>query len=116
MGTGGCLECAQGLKALGAFKPGKWSIIDGWLFEKTLNLSHNALSGALPVWALQALAAGEGLTVKLEVRRSPALPSYSTAGLLWTMRCDMHAACRSAMSYCTVVATAVTNDGRGGQR
>ena len=44
--------CAQGLKALGAFRPGKWNIIDGWLFEKTLNLSHNALSGALPVFGL----------------------------------------------------------------
>lgn len=67
----------QGLKSLGVFKPGKWNIIDGWLFEKTLNLSHNALTGTLPVWALQKLAEpSEGLTVKLEVSSPPAaLPS-----------------------------------------
>ncbi len=57
----------QALERLGAFQPGHWNIIDGWLFEKTLNLSGNSLSGPLPAWALQKMAADVGLTVKLQV-------------------------------------------------
>ena len=37
------------------------------MFEKTLNLSSNMLSGDLPVWAMQHFAADDGLTVDLEV-------------------------------------------------
>lgn len=55
------------LKRLGAFQPGDWNILDGWMFEKTLNVSNNEFSGPLPVWALQQFSADEGLTVKLAV-------------------------------------------------
>ena len=55
------------LHQLGAFQPGSWAILDGLLFKKTMNLSGNALSGALPVWALHAMSADEGLTVNLVV-------------------------------------------------
>lgn len=56
------------LNKLGAFQPGDWNILDGWMFEKTLNISDNEFSGPLPVWALQQASKGEGLTVKLAVR------------------------------------------------
>jgi hypothetical protein len=55
------------LRSLAAFAPGDWNVLDGLLFEKTLNLSHNELTGQLPGWALQFYAADEGLTVNLEV-------------------------------------------------
>ncbi|EIE18615.1 hypothetical protein COCSUDRAFT_83604 [Coccomyxa subellipsoidea C-169] len=55
----------DGLQNLAAFQPGAWNILDGWMFEKTLNVSGNDLSGPLPVWALQRFTADEGLTVKL---------------------------------------------------
>lgn len=61
----------DGLQNLAAFQPGAWNILDGWMFEKTLNVSGNDLSGPLPVWALQRFTADEGLTVKLAVRRPP---------------------------------------------
>ena len=52
---------------LGAFLPGSWNILDGLLFEKTLNLSQNAFSGPLPTWALHSMSGDTGLTVKLAV-------------------------------------------------
>ena len=53
---------------LGAFQPGSWNILDGLLFQKTLNLSQNAFSGQLPTWALHGMSADKGLTVQLAVR------------------------------------------------
>lgn len=59
------------LQKLGAFLPGSWNILDNLLFEKTLNVSHNAFTGELPAWALHSKSADEGLTVRLEVIRWP---------------------------------------------
>ena len=59
------------LQKLGAFLPGSWNILDNLLFEKTLNVSHNAFTGELPVWALHRKSADDGLTVKLEVSDDP---------------------------------------------
>lgn len=56
------------LSNLGAFQPGAWNILDGWMFQKTLNISSNDFNGPLPVWALQRSTADEGLTVELAVR------------------------------------------------
>jgi hypothetical protein len=56
------------IQKLGAFLSGSWNILDGLLFEKTLNLSHNAFVGELPAWALHRKSADPGLTVQLAVR------------------------------------------------
>ena len=60
-------EVPPELQKLGAFLPGSWNILDNLLFEKTLNVSHNELTGELPAWALHSKSADEGLTVRLEV-------------------------------------------------
>ena len=59
---------SEEFQKLGAFLPGAWNILDGLLFQKTLNLSQNAFSGELPTWALHSMSADEGLTVQLAVR------------------------------------------------
>ena len=64
---------SEEFQKLGAFLQGDWNILDGLLFQKTLNLSHNAFSGQLPTWALHSMSADKGLTVQLAVR-----PAFST--------------------------------------
>jgi hypothetical protein len=61
-------EVSPDLQKLGTFLPGSWSVLDGLLFEKTLNLSQNAFVGKLPAWALHSMSADPGLTVQLAVR------------------------------------------------
>ena len=91
--------CAlQALERLGAFQPGQWNIIDGWLFEKTLNLSGNSLSGPLPAWALQRQAADGGLTVKLQVGAPALCTSLRSAPPLSSMQCISMFACMRAPS------------------
>ena len=58
---------SEEFQKLGAFQPGSWNILDGLLFQKTLNLSQNAFSGQLPTWALHSMSADKGLTVQLAV-------------------------------------------------
>lgn len=59
---------SEEFQKLGAFLPGSWNILDGLLFQKTLNLSQNTFSGQLPTWALHSMSGDQGLTVQLAVR------------------------------------------------
>ncbi len=63
-------EVSQEFTKLGAFLSGSWNILDGLLFQKTLNLSQNAFNGQLPTWAIHKMSADQGLSVQMAVGTS----------------------------------------------